>query len=557
MENRKRQFLISLMLMCFFTALYAQVDREELGRGQSQIEFENFTGTPTQINTRNQIRGIGYDLGQAIRNGSLRSGTNNRYFVIHSVTDPEGNRLDADIFGLGPGVGVDHIRNLRLIIQGYLEAAYAYSAQDASLLAQYITIYNAVFRGNWNFFTNTYKTAVMQHLTRERVGLSTRYSEWPGRSLIVIPLGNSRAGSSSAIDTSELSDPKVIDELMKEDNGVDRRNEMADLKDREADEAYEDARRIREEIEAEEARLAAEREALEREREALERERDSLTAQEIGNREAEIAQGEQALMDRESALDQQREVAQQAEDFGDQRRAEAEEDRRNIAGESSDSNNNVADAESEEDRRNIAGESSDLNNNVTDSVENQTGAGVADSQTDSQVASVDDDNMEGGFIVDESGVGLGIVGLVLTGNSPMGSIVRVNPSTGEILQRSRVNINVRTAIFINNRIVALAGLNNEMHLAEFDINTLEITRQSDDIISNDSLLWFRGNNLYAIVSSNGVLYLARFDTSLSRMAQSEIPIHNFSGLTFLGDNSILAQRNNGQMLVLDPITLTQ
>ncbi|MDR1247891.1 MAG: hypothetical protein LBK63_01185, partial [Treponema sp.] len=204
-SGKLTRLLVAILVVSPLSALYPQVDSRELEEGQEPVTFLNYEGPQSRIETRAQIRGIGYALGVAVRAGAVAPGDTARYFVIHSVSDPEGTKLDADILGLGTAAAVDHIRNLRLIIQGYLEGAYDYGEQDAALLARYITIYNAVFRGNWNFFTSRYKTPVINNLTRENAGLSTRYDEWPGRSLIVIPLQTALAGSLSAIDTSTLT----------------------------------------------------------------------------------------------------------------------------------------------------------------------------------------------------------------------------------------------------------------------------------------------------------------------------------------------------------------
>ena len=527
MKNLQTNKLVLLIVfLCLCGSIHAQtIDRDELQRGQGTVEFQNFTGPVTQFNTRAQIRGIGYDLGVAVRNGATQSGQTARYFVIHSVTDPEGNKLDADIFGLGSAAGVDHIRNLRFIIQGYLEAAYGYSEQDASLLAEYITIYNAVYRGNWEHYQETFKTAVMQHLTYDRVGLSTHYSEWPGRSLIVIPLRTGIASGIGAIDTSELSDPKVIEELMKEDDGLDQRLDMADLQEREAEAAEEEAERIRQEIAEEESRLAAEREYLEQERERLEQERAYLTDQEVAQREAELALVEQGLAEREEALAEDREAAQELEDFAQQMRAEAEEERRAVA-------------------------------------EAQDGGRDGGTESPPQVAQRDDDDDADddqiGFIVSEDGNALGIVGMAMTGQaSPMGYFVRINPATGDVIQRSTVNnINIRTVMFMGNRAIALAGTGT-IRLVTIDTETLEQINESIEAITPESLLWVRGNNIYVIISVAGSRYLGRFDTNLTLLAQTEVPLHQFAGVAFQGEMMLLTQRANGQALVLDPMTLRE
>jgi hypothetical protein len=337
------------MLFTLPGMLLGQVNTDELQKGQGPVEFFNYEGPVTRIDSRAQIRGIGYTLGTAVRSGSLRSGSENRYFVIHGASSPEGTRLEADIFGLGAGVGVDHIRNLRLIIQGYLEGAYTYTAQDAALLAQYITVYNAVYRGNWGYFTATYKQSVLRYVTQGKAGLALRFNEWPGNTLMLIPLGIGSAGSLSAIDTSSISDAAVLDELRKEgDLSMDQRKDMVDFKEREAEEAEQEALRRQQEIAEEAARIAAARAALEAEQARLAREQAQAEAAQAQGRlsPAEAAQAagelaaqeeaarkqEQALKDREAALAEQREQAERLEAFAEQKRDEAQQDREQIAG---------------------------------------------------------------------------------------------------------------------------------------------------------------------------------------------------------------------------------
>jgi hypothetical protein len=576
-------FFLGIVLFWLPNTLHAQINTDELEKGQGQqVEFQNYTGPATRIDTRAQIRGIGYPLGTAVKAGASRSGAENRYFVIHPESDPEENKLDADIFGLGPSVGVDHIRNLRLIIQGYLEGAYNYTAQDAGLLAEYITIYNAVFRGNWTYFNTAYKRGVLQYLTPEKAGLATRFDEWPGKTLMVIPLRNSTAGSLSAIDTSSLSDPQVIDKMREDDaSGIDQRSAMADLKDREAAEAEEAARREREAIAAEEAKIAAEREQAARD----------AAGGNLGPGEGEQIEAELAA--REQALAAQREAAQNAEDFAAQKRAEAEQDRRDIAqdqggGAGSDDTQQGAGSgtgdqagaggqgdqtgggDDQQGTGSGAGGQGDQTGGGDDQqgagsgTGDQAGAGGKQDQTSSADNQQDQNGTDqaGGFVVSEDGQALGIVGMVIAGSdSPLGYIVKVHPSTGRELQRSSLNtVNVRTVTFTNNKILALAGKNqtgDPIRLVEIDPNTLEVTKQGNDNIHSESLLWVKGDNLYAIISSGGNLYLARFDATLTLQARSAVPLHPYAAINFQGDMLIVTQRGNGQALLLDPRDLTE
>jgi hypothetical protein len=481
------------MLAGFPSLLCAQVNTDELRKSQAPVEFLSYEGPVARVDSRAQIRGIGYTLGVAVNDGSTRTGSQNRYFVIHSVSAPEGDKLDADLFGLGADAGVDHIRNLRLIIQGYLEGAYQYSAADAQLLAQYITVYNAVYRRDWDYFNDRYKVPVIQQSTPEQAGLSTRFHEWPGKTLLFIPLGNAQPGSLSAVDTTVLTDSRVQEELRKDENqGIEQRAAMVEFKEREVVEAEERAVALREAAEAEE-RAAAPREALTGERVQEQQER---TGERQGAAETTPAeQIEAASRDTEGA-------AQAAEALAEQKRAEIREEQ----------------------------------------------GGIAEDQA--------------GFIGNENPQApASIIGIALVDpNLPMGCIVKLNPLTGEELKRSIIDtINARTVTFINNKLIAIAGQNRgngAIRLVEIDLETLEMTAQGAEDIHSESLLWVNGSDLYAISSSGGNCYLARFNTALERQAQSVITVHPFATLNVQG-NMLLTQRANGTAVILNPGDLTE
>ncbi len=202
------------------------------------IQFENYTGPHIIIESAAAITEIGSNLGRQVAsnlNTSRAFGLNAKYTIIHALDPNETGKLDADILLLNSNAGVDHIRNLRRIITGYLMAAYGYNQRDASTLATFITVYNAVYRGRLDVFESKYKTVVTQNLTAESCGLSTRWSSWPGNTQIVIPLFDINGGLST-VDTSVISDDNVIDSMReKDDKGMDERRNMVDIQTREAD----------------------------------------------------------------------------------------------------------------------------------------------------------------------------------------------------------------------------------------------------------------------------------------------------------------------------------
>jgi hypothetical protein len=520
-------YIVTLLTGVLFlpTPLEAQVDQGELG-DLGPVVFINYEGPYSRIETRAQIRSIGYNLGQIIKDDNARSGAQGRYFVIHSVSDPDGSKLDADIFGLGPDVGVDHIRNLRFIIQGYLEAAYDYSESDAALLSEYITVYNAVYRGDLGYFGSRYKNPVMDNLSQEKAGLALRFDEWPGQTLILIPLGTGLGGQLSSIDTSSITDSRVTEQLRQEpDMSLDQRRDMVDLMEREADEAAQQAAIRREAIRQEEERIAREREqAQERQRQAqqeqqrIEQERQQAGAnqqaldqrQQEAERQAEEAQRLEEELERQGqALEDERKEVEEQEAFADQKSAEAQQERQQIA----------------EDMQ---------------------------TQLDRQPPFA-----QGG----EGGNGnIGSIGIsILNSDSALGRLVQLD-NTGRVTKQSPLNtVNVKTVIQVSNRIFAIAGLaqgSGAIRIVEIDANTLEMVKQGDDDIAPESLLWANGQDIYAVTNLSGNFSLARFNTDLVLQSRSSTNVHPFASVFFYG-GFIATQRSDGSAVLLDPRDLSE
>ncbi|TFG64694.1 MAG: hypothetical protein E4H36_02270 [Spirochaetales bacterium] len=230
-----------------------EVDEAELTvSNPEQVEFTNYTGPHTVINTLKEIQDIGKSMAAQAKAGSNPARYGSKYTVIHVVSAAESGKFDADIFILEPDAGVDHIRNLRMILSGYLEDFYAYSFEDAFLLAQFITIYNAVNLSNMAYFAEKYKAAVVGYLVPEKAGLSTYYADWPGKTMMLIPLTEKAdTGGIGSLSSDEISEPKVVEELRKqEDKGIPSREDLIDLKERELDQERKDIEKAKQELEA-------------------------------------------------------------------------------------------------------------------------------------------------------------------------------------------------------------------------------------------------------------------------------------------------------------------
>ncbi|MDR1126844.1 MAG: hypothetical protein LBL06_01825 [Treponema sp.] len=491
----KIRVIIAFLLVFFafgFASAQDSVDNSELEDHLAPVEFVNNENRPARIDTRLQIWGIGNELGLAVKNGSANTGQADRYFVIHCEGDESG-KLGGDIFGLGAGVGVDHIRNLRTILQGYLEGAYDYSAQDAALLAQYITVYNAVFRGNMDYMAARYNDAVANNLVPENVGLAPHYTQWAGKTLMVIPLGNAHAGSLSAVDTTPLTEPEVIDEMRKEDDkGIPERKDMVDLKEREAEEA--------------EKKAADQSLAVEKEQAAIDEEKKQLAEEKADagdDKQEELDQKEKDLDRREAEASAQEEEAQKSQEFAEKKTAEAQQERKDIA----------------EDQQQM----------ITDEPSGQP---------------TPKPSFVFGLILNDS-------------SSPLGNIVRIDAGAdGKVSVLTAVNVRTITIIddFIYTLAPQSGG---SYRLIKIAVDSLEIAAQGSDVISANSLLWVKDSDIYALVSTDSAPpRLALFDENLQLQAQSVSAVHPFASVLF-NKNVIVTQRSDGQALFLNPRDLTE
>lgn len=242
----KKRFCVLALCAAMLVRLAAiEVAEQELRvPGSDAIQFENYGGPYAVIESADAIIGIGTALGTEVAAALETAATiqpGAKYTLVHVVGDQAQDGLDADILLLNETAGVDHIRNLRRIVTGYLEAAYGYTRDDAETLATFVTVYNAVYRGQLAVFGEKYKDSVLQQLSEADVGLSTNWQDWAGHTQLVIPL-NDVTSTDAAVDTTTISDENVMEALREEaDKGIAEREALADIKEREAAGAAEKA----------------------------------------------------------------------------------------------------------------------------------------------------------------------------------------------------------------------------------------------------------------------------------------------------------------------------
>jgi hypothetical protein len=471
-----KKALISILVFISVLGLYAQdVAEQELRSVDREIVFVNYEGPYDRIDTADEIKGLGWYLASVIAQNKERASFLLKYSVTRAVDPKEEGKFDSDIFSIDRDAKVDHIDNVRRILAGYLEGAFDYTAEDARTLARFTTIYNAVYRGDVEYFSEKYKAAVMFYLSAQNAGLSTKYFEWPGATKMLIPLTvEAGKGVLGSLSTTELTEEKVIEEMrQQEDMGLEDRKDMVELKEREVEEQMDQLDEQKADLQEAEEELAESREDLEKARTQEEKERQE---REVAEREREVREREAAVADTEARIaTKEEEIAEEREQIIADERAQDQRPRRS-----------------------------------------QEGAFVFSDQLY--------------YLKSRPRAGDGTV---------TGTLHILDPVAVDVQTTSPVShIRGRTFYFFKNAILVVgheSSASSPARLMLLEPLTLKETTRSWEEIYPESYILLQANSIYAVFVSGGEHRLGRFDEALQLISQSEEAVDKDSAFFLFGD----------------------
>jgi len=512
-------FAVLLLIAVQVSAL--EVDRNEIRTDSSiRIEFQNYEGPPAKVETLDQIRGIGSALG---REGAASRG--GRYRIVRAIDPAVKDGLDADIFILEKDASVDHIRNLRVILSGYLAAAYGYSDRDSLVLAEFITVYNAVNRRSLDYFKGRFKPIVIANLSAEKAGLALSYKEWPGGTEIVVPLSDAKKGSLSAVDTGQISEKKVVEDLKtREDKGIELRKDLIDIKERQI--SQEDRKVLEEKkaIAEEKKAVAARETAVKEEKKSLETEirkvEEAAKAAEKPKTET-AAPAETSPAAKTEPAAKQEEIAKKQEALSketaaiEEKKQELEKRQEEIAKKEETIEQKKEEVRTE--RKEIAKDQQE--------VLNKEGA---------------------------ASVGIPFIKAEGAGD---GRLVLVNPKTGELLLTSpEAPLAVRGLEPFGNGLAVVLNRGGSGRLSILDAKTLREKTSAREDVGRESLFRVNGSELFAVIKDGNSWYLGKYDTALSLLARSRVEVDPATFLVF-AESAVFVQARDGRILPLGLATM--
>ena len=593
--NKIAAALLSLIMLGLGAATAIEVNEPELRSVGKTVEFTNYTGPHSVIETADAITEIGRGLGrQVARNVSTSAsfGLNGKYAVIHAVDPSTKEKLDADIILINPNATVDHIRNLRRIIAGYLTAAYGYSNADATTVATFVTVYNAVYRGNLDIYKSKYKDVVTKNLTAANCGLSTTWSDWPGKSQIVIPLYDLNGGLST-VDTSVISDKNVVNNLREQDDmGIDERKKLVDIKEREAEDAGEKAEAAAQAAEEENKKLAqqqqnadkaqqnadkAQQNADKAQKDADKAQQDAEKARQDALKAQQDARNNPNDAEKQKAAQKAQQDAAKAQQNADKAQQDANKAQQNAdkAQELADSENSKADEQQK--KADEANKKAEEQQEFADKKQEEA------QRERTEIAKDQQRLLQDALAVSESNT---VIGLKVVDNAKdLSQMVKVNVETGDTVRVSPVSLIHRRIILpVANPTVdtdsaakairesvqteamasdiyymAICGENanqGAVRLCLLDSDRMEIQKESNEIVAEDSVLINDGTSYYCVIQDNNKWVLGKYDKSVNLLLKSPVAVQPNTPIT-ISSRAIVVTDSTGVVVLLNPKDLSK
>lgn len=235
--------------------------------------------------------------------------------TVQRFVSNEKNKFGADVVSINRNSDFGHVHAIQRVLNAFIENSYEYSEEHAELLTSFILFYNASNRGKYDKLKPKYSSNLTKNLDKNKVGISTDYTEWAGNTQIVIPIrGNILKKSNKDVVTNELEretiksvkekvtgkeDLKKFDEFQKDKIDTEKK-EVAKLKEdlkkdeakvaKKTDEVAKDITELKKDPEENKEELAKK----EAEKKALEAKKAEITAKkdELALKEAELKKDE-------------------------------------------------------------------------------------------------------------------------------------------------------------------------------------------------------------------------------------------------------------------------
>ncbi|PJZ54528.1 P83/100 family protein [Leptospira adleri] len=533
------RILIALVCVGFSFPLFSQ-DNSKLGekeiRSSGRVQFINRSSARAGEDVKGTNEKVGLGLAENLKKEPNKSHTQGGISVTRIA--PEDKKFGADIFTLSEDSDYGHINSIQRILAGFVKSNFGYDDKNSEILATYILYYNAIHRKGKAYIGKKYSNSVIKVLKPESIGISKRYSEWPGKTEILVPLVEDVLGKD--VHTDELED-EVNKDLDKKKEGQSEKDKFDDLQREKNKKELEEIKRRKEENQNKQKEL---------------NDKEVKTDKELQELNKDPVKNKQEIVEKKKVKEQvqkEKETVKKEEQKLKEKEKEVvkkdEERKSNNSSSSSSSSSSSKSSDSKSDSGSKSG--SDSKSSSDDKkTEAELKKELAETKKELETKKEEEKKKEE---FDKNVVGGKILFLKTLKYLDKGhynnELQVLDPTKDDTIFRGDFNkICGRTFEIVDGKALVIGfedGHSSNHKLILIDQETLKPTVSAEDNIFWRSPMIVKGDEIYAFEEVQEKYYLSRFGKDLKKQAKSSEEISPNSNVTFYGEKIYVTGKEEG------------
>ncbi|MDI7205849.1 P83/100 family protein [Leptospira santarosai] len=520
-------FRIWFVFVCFSLSLFSQ-DNSKLGekeiRSSQRVRFINRSSVRAGEEVRGTNEKVGSSLADVLKKEPGK--THSQGGISITRIAPEEKKFGADIFAISEDSDYGHINSIQRILTGFVKSNFGYDDKNSDILATYILYYNAIHRKDKSYIGKKYSNSVIKFVNPNSIGISRRYSEWPGKTQILIPLVEDILGKD--VHTDELED-EVNKELDKKKEGQSEKDKFDDLQSEKNKKELEEVKRRKEENQNKQKEISDKETRTDKELQELNKDPVKNKTQ-IAEKKKEK---EQIQKEKESAKKEEQKLKEKEKEVV----KKDEERKNNKTSSSSSSSSSKSDSKSDSGSKSGTDNRSSSDNKKSEA---ELKKELAETKKELEIKKEEEKKKEE---FDKNVVGGKILFLKTLKYLDKGhynnELQVLDPTKDDTIFRGEFNkICGRTFEIVDGKALVIGfedGHSSNHKLILIDQETLKPVLSAEDNIFWRSPMIVKGDEIYAFEEVQEKYYLSRFSKDLKKQAKSSEEISPNSNVTFYGE----------------------
>ncbi|MDL5245854.1 P83/100 family protein [Leptospira weilii] len=524
-------FRVWFMFVCFgFSLSLFSQDNSKLGekeiRSSQRVRFINRSSARAGEEVRGTNEKVGLGLADILKKEPDKTHTQGGISVTRIA--PEEKKFGADVFAISEDSDYGHVNSIQRILAGFVKSNFGYDDKNSDILATYILYYNAIHRKDRSYIGRKYSNSVIKFVNPNSIGISRRYSEWPGKTQILIPLVEDVLGKD--VHTDELED-EVNKELDKKKEGQSEKDKFGDLQNEKNKKELEEVKRRKEENQNKQKEISDREIKTDKELQELNKDPVKNKTQ-IAEKKKEK---EQIQKEKESAQKEEQKLKEKEKEV-----VKKDEERKN--NKTNPSTSSSSSSSSKSDSKSDSGNSKSGSDNQSSNKKSEAELKkeLAETKKELEIKKEEEKKKEE---FDKNVVGGKILFLKTLKYLDKGhynnELQVLDPTKDDTIFRGDFNkICGRTFEIVDGKALVIGfedGHSSNHKLILIDQETLKPTLSAADNIFWRSPMIVKGDEIYAFEEVEEKYYLSRFGKDLKKQAKSSEEISPNSNVTFYGE----------------------